>query len=506
MSQIDKAFLTAYAKKRPIQLTSDEVQPLQDPTGERILRIHLPNNETLPPFAPAAPAVHISQATTRIASSSSIRRESSSSVTPQVAASNVAPPPTPTKAIASSAELPPRKTLTSYLQQARQTSVPTALPTPVPTAKPSKQPAPVQPSVHESRPAMKPLAKSTKQLRVDAPHSSNPPVARPESTMPWSFGTVERSIKATADSKSISARTQNEVGHQQPLPSAIDLKVPSDVVMKFDRAAKASETKPNNHFAMETPASRASSRAPTTETQRRTPPLGRNLNSDSLAKITLPIQPAWEVDDFLWPNAVANLLVTQSAAFHEIGLHLQHAQSKGLRVLSITSGERGVGRSTVAMCLAKTLSKLGMKIALLDGDYECPSLVDQLNLETQHGWQQCLLENVPLDEVAIHAVEEAITLFPMTDSIAISQVATHTIRINKLIKRISSAYDMVIIDANRVTQKQSQLLGTGEESALDATLLIVDAELSLRQRIDAAVDLVRQQGVQSVGLVENFQS
>lgn len=242
------------------------------------------------------------------------------------------------------------------------------------------------------------------------------------------------------------------------------------------------------------------------ETRRQAVPQSKSQNAENLAKITLPIQPTWEVDEFLWPTATARLLVTQAEAFYEIGLHLQHAQSKGLRVLSITSGERGVGRSTTAMCLAKTMSKLGMKIALFDGDYECPCLVDQLNLEAQYGWQQCLLENVPLDEIAIHAVDEAITFFPLTDSIAASQVDVHAARINKLIKRISNAYDMVIIDANRLTQKQSLLLGTGAEAVLDAVLLVVDAELSLRQRVDAAVDMVREQGVQSIGLVENFHS
>ena len=65
---------------------------------------------------------------------------------------------------------------------------------------------------------------------------------------------------------------------------------------------------------------------------------------------------------------------------------------------------------------------------------------------------------------------------------------------------------MVIIDANRVTHKQHQLLGTGTDAVLDATLLIVDAELSLRQRIDTAIELIRQQGIQSIGLVENFHS
>ncbi len=181
--------------------------------------------------------------------------------------------------------------------------------------------------------------------------------------------------------------------------------------------------------------------------------------------MTVPIQPVWEVDDFLWPQTVLSLLSTQAEAFHEIGLHLQHAHTKGLKVLAVTSGERGVGRSTTALCLAKSLSILGMKIGLFDGDYECPSLVDQLNIEAQRGWQQCLMENVPLDEVAIHSINEQITFFPLTDGIAISNVATHAVRISKLLRRIANTCDMVIIDANRLTQKQSQLLGTGTEAA-----------------------------------------
>lgn len=530
MSQIDKAFLSAYAKKRPIHPTSSEVQPLVDPTGERILKIHLSNSEPLQPHVIEPPvqaagdlasnqphstpevskgnSVHISQSSSRIASLSSIRRDSIVATPPQSSVSNAVPPNVPKKAIASSAEPPPRKTLTSYLQQARQSSAAPILPTRWSTAKPASPSAAPQPLSDPTRTARPQAIPPTHQIRVDPPHSNNPPVERLKSTIPWSFGTVERSIKATADSKSVSARTNNEALKSESKLAEPEMSVSSAVVSKFDMAAKAGQTNPAVKSLHEevAPASRIGGANLSKETQRRTPPLGKSLNAESLARISLPIQPVWEVDEFLWPSATANLLVTQSEAFHEIGLHLQHAQSKGLRVLSITSGERGVGRSTVSMCLAKTLSKLGLKIALLDGDYECPSLVDQLNLETQYGWQQCLLENIPLDEVAIHAVDEAITLFPLTDSIAVSQVAVHSIRINKLIKRISNAYDMVIIDANRITQKQSHLLGTGDEAVLDATLLIVDAELSLRQRVDAAVELVRQQGVQSIGLVENFHS
>ncbi len=227
---------------------------------------------------------------------------------------------------------------------------------------------------------------------------------------------------------------------------------------------------------------------------------------ESIAKLALPVTPTWEVDEFLWPATVAGLMQNQPDAIRDIGLHLQHAASKGLRTLAITSGERGVGRSTVAMCIAKAVSKAGLRVALVDCDYECPSLVDQLNLEVAHGWQECILENVPLDEVAVHAVKEKITFFPSLGAWSNSQVEQHQIRINKLLKRIALGYDLVILDCNRIHGKQQTLCGLGDEQVVDAALVIVDAQLSLRQRVDGAIETLRRNNINSIGIAENFHS
>ncbi|MFY8201820.1 MAG: hypothetical protein ACOVLE_14180, partial [Pirellula staleyi] len=56
--------------------------------------------------------------------------------------------------------------------------------------------------------------------------------------------------------------------------------------------------------------------------------------------------PIWEVDSFLWPEVVKRIEESQPDAFHQIGKHLRLANSDGLKVMAITSGERGVGRST----------------------------------------------------------------------------------------------------------------------------------------------------------------
>jgi Mrp family chromosome partitioning ATPase len=404
--------------------------------------------------------------------------------------------------------------------------------------------------------------------RVDAPHEINPPVHRPEALQTWAGQTVERSVKSTASFQSVPAKTvnpasmeANSVGPFSDDPFAaiaFETIVTSTINPPTHRLANGG-FKP--HFSQETP-------QPAAPESRRTPestpsdiidfqipgvdarvkhshfgniattnvpastvrapeasPLAANPSSTSnvfekfnfrtglseqarneASKPVVPIQPMWEVDSFFWPATVENLLSTQVEAFDEIGLHFQRMQSAGLRILSVTSGERGVGRSTVAMCLAKAVAKTGLKVALVDGDYETPSLIDQLNMAVDYGWQECISSNIPLDEVVVHSIEDGLALVPLTDSIAGSIVNEQLPRINKLIKRLSGAYDFVVIDGNRLTQKHPRLIGTGEEAVLDAALVIVDAELSLRQRVDTAVDLIREQGVKSIGLAENFHS
>jgi Mrp family chromosome partitioning ATPase len=87
-----------------------------------------------------------------------------------------------------------------------------------------------------------------------------------------------------------------------------------------------------------------------------------------------------------------------------------------------------------------------------------------------------------------------------------STVLAHAASINRLLGRLAEAYDLVIIDGNRLSHKNPRLIGTGDQAMLDAALVIVDAELSLRQRVDSAVELLRLQGIQAIGMAENFHS
>lgn len=224
--------------------------------------------------------------------------------------------------------------------------------------------------------------------------------------------------------------------------------------------------------------------------------------------LPLPVafNPSWEVDLFYWPEVVKQIELSQEEAFRQIGKHLSLANRDGLKVMLITSGERGVGRSTVAMHMARCAASAGLRVALLDGDTYCPSLIDQLRLDMQQGWQDCLFENVPLHEIAIHSIADRITLFPLTCVISQQQMHANLHRMAKLIRRISNAFDMVFIDGNRLNLEQRDLVGVAQETVVDAAIVVVDTELSIKEKVDSAVSILRGMGISSIGLVENFQS
>jgi len=212
------------------------------------------------------------------------------------------------------------------------------------------------------------------------------------------------------------------------------------------------------------------------------------------------------VDSFTWPEVVIRLEQTDPANFRRIGHHLANANQSGLKVLAVTSGERGVGRSTVAMHAARAAACAGLRVALVEADAANPSLVDQLRLDVQNGWQDCLFEAVTLEEAAVHAVSDQITLFPLTDVVAPQQIQANLHRMSKLIRRISTAFDLVVLDAGRLHLDQRLLIGVSNECVVDAAVVVVDTELSIKEKVDSAISILQSLGLSSIGLVENFRS
>lgn len=238
------------------------------------------------------------------------------------------------------------------------------------------------------------------------------------------------------------------------------------------------------------------------------PPHAQSRAAEVRTPLPLPLpvtfSASWEVDRFFWPEVAIQIEKSHGDAFLQIGKHLRLANQDGLKVMAVTSGERGVGRSTVAMHLARCAAAAGLNVALLDADTFYPSLVDQLRLDVEHGWQDCLFENIPLEEVAVRSVEDRITVFPLTSTVSAQQMHANLHRMSKIVKRIASAFDIVLLDSNRLNLEQRELVGVSQESIVDAAIVVVDTELSIKEKVDTAVSILQGMGIASVGMVENF--
>lgn len=235
---------------------------------------------------------------------------------------------------------------------------------------------------------------------------------------------------------------------------------------------------------------------------------GSSNRETSATSLPLPVAftPSWEVDRFAWPDVLKQIENSDASAFAAISKHLRLANQDGLKVIAVTSGERGVGRSTVAMHLARCAASAGLKVALIDADGFHPSLIDQLKLDLDHGWQECLFENIPLEEVAIKSIEDNITLFPLTSVIPTQQLHVNLHRMAKMVKRVSMAFDMVFLDSNRLNLEQRDLVGISQDRVVDAAIVVTDSELSVKEKVDTAVSILHGMGIASVGLVQNFHS
>ena len=517
MSDVNQAFLRAYLKNRASQTEPSPSAPEAAPSAPGAL----PSVSRPTATAPRLPSVPPIQPSQTLPSGMKLRFD------PTHAAPNTAKPTQPTsplpfvppsQTLPTQARVSPKQGIWSPLGAERgmkameSTSIPAVVRNGVTAVtreaaqyrRPTVETAPQNvvgpqkaPVVPQSLPNSPSSGMSYDQVvYVDGLGGQQLPNARTNDrtlaqiTEPIAFGTGAPSVlphsKRTQSSDNFAIPAVQSTSPSTPASFASPTAKDATITRRFDSAQRTSDTE---------------SAASTSSTKKNA---AANLNSG----LPLPVafNPSWEVDLFYWPEVVKQIEASHSDAFRQVGKHLSLANRDGLKVMAITSGERGVGRSTVSMHMARCAANAGLRVALVDGDTYCPSLIDQLRLDMQQGWQDCLFENVPLHEIAIHSIADRITLFPLTSVISQQQVHANLHRMAKLIRRISNAFDIVFIDANRLNLEQRDMVGVDQESVVDAAIVVVDIELSIKEKVDSAVSILQRMGIASIGLVENFQS
>lgn len=179
--------------------------------------------------------------------------------------------------------------------------------------------------------------------------------------------------------------------------------------------------------------------------------------------------------------------------------NLKPAQIK--HIIAISSGKGGVGKSTVAVNLAISLSRLGLSVGVMDADIYGPSLPKMLNLEGQKAQlnAQKKLDVLHAYDMAVMSIgflvdadQPMIWRGPMVQS-AIRQF---------LVDVDWPALDVLVVDMPPGTG-DAQLTMAQKVPLSGAVIVSTPQDIAL---IDAAkgIEMFRQTNVDVLGIVENM--
>lgn len=187
--------------------------------------------------------------------------------------------------------------------------------------------------------------------------------------------------------------------------------------------------------------------------------------------------------------------------FHRIRSALTYADvSSRVRVLLVTAGMPGEGKSTISVNLAMTLAGLRHSVLLIDADLRRPRVHLHAAIDGSVGLTNVLLEQVTLD-LATHSVSgTTLDVLPAGKIPPNPAEMLTSHRMEELIAAVSRKYDYVIIDTPpTLSVADANLLAP----LADGVLLVVDASKTRRAALAQNMKTLEMGGARILGTVLN---
>jgi len=218
-------------------------------------------------------------------------------------------------------------------------------------------------------------------------------------------------------------------------------------------------------------------------------------------------RPLLEVDEFIMPPTCRELCATASKELGALADALAYESSNGINVLAVDACAAGEGTTTLTICLADCLSKLGVKVVIVDANPCDPQLAPRLNLAPEAGWEKSLTEELPLDEVVIEACNAPISVLPLRGSTSSANNLTkYDERMAADIETLRSYFDLVLIDMPPLENRAliDGLLSGRFAEQLDAILLTQNEHVTPDDRLVELRKNLNSTSVKQAGIVRTF--
>lgn len=170
------------------------------------------------------------------------------------------------------------------------------------------------------------------------------------------------------------------------------------------------------------------------------------------------------------------------------------------RIIVITSGKGGVGKTTVTANLGMAIARLGRRVALVDADFGLRNLDLLLGLENRVVYTaldvlsgQCRLEQALVKDKR----QEGVVLLPAAQS-RMKEAVTPA-QMKKLVSVLAQKYEYILVDSPAGIE-------TGFQNAIAAAseaLIVTTPEVAAVRDADRVVGLLEAQGIKQIQLIIN---
>ncbi len=170
------------------------------------------------------------------------------------------------------------------------------------------------------------------------------------------------------------------------------------------------------------------------------------------------------------------------------------------RIIVITSGKGGVGKTTVTANLGMAIARLGHKVALVDADFGLRNLDLLLGLENRVVYTavdvlagQCRLDQALVKDKR----QEGLVLLPAAQSRA-KEVVTPD-QMKKLVGALADKFEYILVDSPAGIEMgfQNAIIAAKE------ALIVTTPEIAAVRDADRVVGLLEAQGIKRIHLIVN---